>query len=154
MSLELTKELFSKGGHMLITHRAPSPFPDGMPIPDLLSPQRPRKGEKTDHADYLNLPGLISDPLIVEGKCVIRVKAEQIRVPISPGCACLIKEVKPHSSFTMDDVYDTPDARKSNALRNLFQGTEGHKPYFLRQQSETRKRRTSLAPVHHFRLTF
>jgi transposase len=82
-----------------------------MPIPDLLG--TPRKGEKTDHADYLNLPGLISDPSIVEGKCVIRVKAEQIRVPLYPDCACLIKEVKPHSPFIMDDVYDTPDARKS-----------------------------------------
>jgi transposase len=65
------------------------------------------------HADFLNIPGLRSDPVIEEQKCIIKVQAEQIKNLTYPDCACMLKEVKAHSPFVMENVLDLPWARKS-----------------------------------------
>jgi transposase len=71
------------------------------------------QSEEGGHADFLNIPGLRSDPLIIERKCVIRVQAKQIKKPTYPDCDCRVKMVKPNGSFAMDGVLDLPRAGKT-----------------------------------------
>ena len=100
---------------MLNAHHAPSPFPIG-----LINPTPPsifrnlRTVDETEHADFLNLPGLITDGPVTERKTLITVQAHQARVPAYPDCNCdsRFKEVKPHTPFDMDPVFDIPRARK------------------------------------------
>lgn len=103
---------------MLATHQTPPAFPAGVISPDQPSVRRPRrvkeKGRDEKHADFLDLPGLKSDPDVKEGKCIIQVSARQVGVPTYPAdCVCLVKSVKSHTPFIMPRVFDTPRSRKS-----------------------------------------
>lgn len=65
-----------------------------------------------EHVNFLNFPGLTCTE-ITELTCIIKVRAEQIKHPTYPDCACKIKEVKAHSPFQMENVLDLPHGRKS-----------------------------------------
>lgn len=70
--------------------------------------------EEGGHADFLNIAGLRTDPVITERKCVIKVHARQIKVPTyPPNCTCQIKDVKAHTSFIMKDILDLPRGHKT-----------------------------------------
>lgn len=70
--------------------------------------------EEGGHADFLDIAGLRSDPIIPKGKCVIEVHAKQIKVPTyPPNCTCQIKDVKAHTSFVMKDILDLPHGHKT-----------------------------------------
>jgi transposase len=98
---------------MLATNASSPAFPDALIFANQAATPRPRKEVRAEHADFLNLPGLVSDPMIIEGGCVIYVRAQQVSVPTYPDCACLFKEVKSHTPFIMKGVLDVPHARKS-----------------------------------------
>jgi transposase len=76
---------------------------------------RPRGRDKgKPHADFLNIPDVRSNPdTVKEGKWLIKLEAEQTMVPTYPDCSCPIREVKPHSPFTMQGINDLPWGRKS-----------------------------------------
>jgi transposase len=78
-----------------------------------IAPARSNSEEKP-HADFLNIPGIESDPDVNDkGEWVIHVQAEQLSVPTYPDCGCLVKEVRPHTSFKMNRIHDVPHGRKS-----------------------------------------
>lgn len=98
---------------MLATDFPAPAFPDASVYADLPAARPPRNARRTGHADFLNLPGLESDPKIDECHSLIYVKAEQVGVPTYPDCACPVKEVKAHTPFTMKRILDVPRGRKS-----------------------------------------
>jgi transposase len=65
-----------------------------------------------EYVNFLNFPGLRCTN-ITELTCIIKVRAEQIKLPTYPDCACTIKELKAHSTFQMENVLDLPHGRKS-----------------------------------------
>lgn len=106
--------LLSGIGLDMLTHDFPPPaFPDALIHSDQFFAGASRKIARTEHADFLNLPGLESDPKIEEGRCVIYVRARQIKSPTYPDCACTLKEVKAHTSIRMKRIRDVPRARKT-----------------------------------------
>lgn len=88
-------------------------LPDTLIYANLPDTRLPRKIRRVGHADFLDLPGLESDPEIEKGQSLIYVKAEQVSVPTYPDCACEVKEVKAHTPFTMKRVLHEPRGRKS-----------------------------------------
>lgn len=79
------------------------------PLPQIIAEQ----SEEGGHADFLNIAGLRTDPVITERKCVIKVHARQIKVPTyPPTCTCHIKEVKAHTPFVMKGILDLPRGHK------------------------------------------
>lgn len=71
------------------------------------------RGEKDGHADFLDIPGLRTDPAIVRQKSLTKVRAEQIKIPTYPDCNCPVKAVKAHTPFVMKNVLHVPRGRKS-----------------------------------------
>lgn len=75
---------------------------------------RQRRVEGKPHADFLNLPNVICRPFEPEPgepetpEWVVFVEAEQVGVPTYPDCRCAIKEVEPHGTFPMEEIYDLP----------------------------------------------
>src|SRR5919112_2121575 len=88
-------------------------FPVGLFNLNLPSAPRPEIADVRDHADFLNITGLRSDPEIKEMKSLIKVRAEQVKQPTFPNCACSVNGVKAHTPFIMKDVLDLPLARKT-----------------------------------------
>jgi transposase len=98
---------------MHTTQHLPSALPVGLINHDTTHAQPQRKvGEKL-FVPYLNLPGLEITQQPMDGKSIIQVQAEQVRTPTYPDCDCLIKEVKPHTSFLMSNIMDITCARKT-----------------------------------------
>jgi transposase len=74
---------------------------------------RQRRVEETPHVHFLNLPNVICRPFEPEpGEWVIYAEAEQVGVPTYPDCRCQVKEVEPHGTFMMEEIYDIPWGRK------------------------------------------
>lgn len=70
------------------------------------------RGEKDGHADFLDIPGLRTDPAIWRQKSLTKVRAEQIKIPTYPNCNCPVKAVKAHTPFVMENVLHVPRERK------------------------------------------
>ena len=98
---------------MLVTQPIPSAFPVGLINLDTTPPRPRQKVEEKTPVYYLDLPGLEITQKPKDGKRIIQVQAEQVKVPTYPDCHCYIKEVKAHSSFRMRNILDLPCARKS-----------------------------------------